>query len=140
MYLHVQRARVKLMFTKIWFSSSSLVKSQIYENMSRERIHHKERKRAPAPTASTDVDMLDDSSEDDLEPRGSVDARAAGPGTSNPPCGDGGDGGDDSDDLDSDYEPPGADSGGSGSSGESDMDDFGSGSLEAFDDYGLGDL
>jgi len=93
---------------------------ELYENMSRERIHHKERKGGSAPTdTAATID-----SDDECEPTGSPQARAeAGEGDSDP---------DDSDfeDIDSDLDSP---------SEDSDSDDLDS-EDEVYDSYGLGDL
>ena len=115
---------------------------EAYENMSRERMHHKEHRHV-SPTGPADVNASNNSgSEDDCEPQAPTNVQVADSGTSNPPAGNssgGGADGDVSDGSDSDYEPLGTDSGGSDSSGESDTDDFNS-EGGALDDYGLGDL
>jgi len=107
---------------------------EIYENMARERIHHKERGRASANTPA-DADAANDSgSDDECEPNVPTNAQA--------PEAVGDNDNDDNDDSeldDSDYEPPGTDSGGSGSSGKSDTDDFDS-EGEVLESYGFGDL
>lgn len=101
---------------------------ELYENMSRERIHHKVRGGTPLPTdATAAVD-----SDDECEPTGSSQTQ--------PEAGQEGDGadGNDSEDLDdSDFErvKPSSDS----SSEGSDSDDLDSGD-ECYDGYGLGDL
>jgi len=101
---------------------------EIFENMSLERIHHKERKRASSEE-TFDADPIDSS---DDEPEGSEQTQGA-EATE-------GDGGVDEDDEgdDSDYEPDEADSGGSDSSdsdsGDSESED------EVSETYGLGAL
>lgn len=115
---------------------------EIYENMTRERIHHREHSRADTVNNS--------GSDDECEPEGSTNpraGRATDSGPLNPPgTGDRRSGGgavygravegDDSD-FDSDYEPPGTDS--EGSSEDDDMDDWDSDG-EIPESYGFGEL
>ena len=93
---------------------------EAYENMSRERIHHQEHKRATSPNP----DSTNNSSDDEHEPSASTGAQATREGNSGS-------------ESDSDYEP--SDSGDSDSSEESHTDDLDS-EGELFESYGLGDL
>lgn len=106
---------------------------EIYENMSRERVHHKERKRQHSPSSNdtmdtssmgaTDADGTNSGSDDEREPETSRD-----------------NGLDSDSDSDSDYQYVEVDSEGSGSSGDdSDGSDFDS-EGEPCDSYGLGAL
>jgi len=104
---------------------------EIFENMSRERIHHKERKRASSSNETVAADAID-SSDDEHGPEGSEQTQAA-----EATEGDGGVEEDDEGD-DSDYEPVEADSGGSGSS-DGDSDDSES-EGEVSETYRLGAL
>lgn len=109
---------------------------EIYENMFRERMHHKEYRRASSSTDPADT-VNDSGSDDECEPEAPVNTQTSDTGTSDAPAN--GAVGDNGDDSDSDYEPPRTDSGGSDSSGESDTDNFDS-EGEILDGYGLGDL
>ena len=102
----------------------------IYENMSCEQLHHKERKHASSggPANTNTVDHSDDDNDKhEMEgPTGAQPGQAAG--------------GDDSgSESDSEYSPSGTDSQGSRSSGGSDSEEFDS-EDEVVDSYGLGDL
>ena len=103
---------------------------EIFENMSRERLHHQERKRASSSTDATDANDVD-SSDDEREPQGSEPTKAT--------EGNGRVDEDDDDDDGSDYEPVEGDSGGSGSSEDSDTYDSDSDG-ELLETYGLGAL
>jgi len=107
---------------------------EIFENMSRERMHHKDRKRGSLAKGTTDTNAVD-SSDDEREPGGSERTRAAG-------ATEGGGEADEDDegsDSDSDYEPDETDSERSDSSEDSDSDDSDS-EGELLETYGLGAL
>lgn len=99
---------------------------ELYENMSRERDHHKERRGAPVPTDTAAVINSDDEGEPTGSSRTGAEADREGGGETD------GDDSDDSDFLDADLA---SDS----SSDDSDSDEFGS-ENEPDETYGLGDL
>jgi len=120
---------------------------ELYENMSRERIHHKgHRRRGTHSTeeASMDLSSADDGdNEGEREPTGSrvsSDARPGGQGENQTtqPGDTVGDSDDSEDDEDDDYT---SDSDGSRSSGTSDSDDLDSDEdCGGYESYGFGDL
>jgi hypothetical protein len=103
----------------------------VYENMSRERVHHKECKNAPSSKDPMNAGTADDSDSDDDEdetqgPTDTQSGQAVGSSDSG---------------SDSDYLPPGTNSGGSDSRspGDSDMEELDS-EGGVMDSYGFGDL
>lgn len=100
---------------------------ELYENMSRERIHHKVRGDTSLATDTAAVD-----SDDECESTGASQTRAEAGQEGDRADGDDSD---DSDDLDFEYYDSGSDS----LSEDSNSDDLDSGD-EDYDSYGLGDL
>ena len=102
---------------------------EIYENMSRERIHHKEGNHASS--------MNDPAGADSINGNGSDDECATNESTNTQAAGDGDNNLDSASDLD--YNPSGTDSEGSGSSEKSYTDDVDS-EDDGFESYRFGDL
>ena len=101
----------------------------IYENMSRERLHHRKHTSTSGGPANTNTTNHSDDNDDEHETEGPAGAQ---PGQAA--------GGDDSGlESDSEYLASGTDSQGSHSSGGSDSEEFDS-EDEVADSYGLGDL
>ena len=102
---------------------------EIYGNMSRERIHHKEGNNASSTNDPAGTDSIDgNSSDDECTTNESTNTQAAGDGDNNL---------DSASDLD--YNPSGTDSEGSGSSEKSYTDDVDS-EDDGFESYRFGDL
>jgi len=101
---------------------------ELFENMSRERIHHKVRGGASLPMDTTAAVDSDEECEPTGPPQTRAEAGEEGGGAD-------GDDSDDSDDSDFEYVDPGSDL----SSEDSDSDDLDSGD-EDYESYGFGDL
>ena len=97
---------------------------EMYENLSRERSHHKERQR-PLPSSGPSHTEGDSGSDDEDGPRRTTSAQAA----QDP----------DDSDLDSDYEPPGSDVDRSSSASGSEASEVDSDG-EAIESFGLGGM